>query len=70
MMHSNKQTFVSGLISNITQVRFSVQNWIRREIVDDDPYDVESLFDSELPNRSPSTTDRAITDRKPPSRQV
>ncbi|WNN87682.1 hypothetical protein [Gloeocapsopsis dulcis] len=28
----------------ISSLHRSLKNWIRREIVDDDPYDVESLF--------------------------
>ncbi|WP_168192326.1 hypothetical protein [Chroococcidiopsis sp. TS-821] len=28
----------------ISSLRRSLKDWIRREIVDDDPYDVESLF--------------------------
>lgn len=28
----------------ISSLRRSLKEWIRREIVDDDPYDVESLF--------------------------
>ncbi|OKH20937.1 hypothetical protein NIES1031_22545 [Chroogloeocystis siderophila 5.2 s.c.1] len=28
----------------ISSLRRNLKDWIRREIVDDDPYDVESLF--------------------------
>lgn len=40
-----KYRFPSVLESmTMSSFRRSLKDWIRREIVDDDPYDVESLF--------------------------
>jgi hypothetical protein len=62
MTRSNRNTSISKLISIVNKVRFSIQNWIRQEIVDDDPYDVDTLFDSECDStssRPPVADDRS-----------
>jgi hypothetical protein len=52
MTRSNRNPSISELISIVNKVRFSIQTWIRQEIVDDDPYDVDTLFDSECNSES------------------
>ena len=57
------QTYKGGLIpflrSSLDWFRLSIKTWIRQEVVDDDPYDVDTLFpqDSQQ-NRSDQTRER------------
>ncbi len=48
VLRSPMQTDVKGLLSQLDRTlvhtRQMFQNWLRQEIVDDDPYDVETLF--------------------------
>ena len=47
--------FLIGVIK-MSSFQMVIQNWIRQEIVDDDPYDEETFFPNKNGNRSKQVT--------------
>lgn len=57
-MQTTVKSLLTRLVYSFDRAYTSVQRWARKEIVDNDPYDVETLFPSKAEEDSTSLPGR------------